>query len=152
MKVVLLKEVKKLGNSGAITTVADGYARNFLFPQGLAMPFNSPKAQKILMGVIAQKQKKQKNESQTAKFINQSKDLTLVFSAKATKTGKLYSGIGKVAIIQAIAKKYLLDLKEKNLVLEHDLKAIGEFLVPIKINEQTLTIKINIIKENEQKK
>ncbi len=152
MKVVLLEEVKELGNYGTVKTVSDGYARNFLLPQGLAVSFNSPLAQKILTGIIAQKQKKQRKDSQTAKFINQFKNITLTFPAKAAETGKLYSGIGKAAIIQAITKKYRTELKEKNLILEHDFKAIGEFLVTIKINEQTLTIKINIIKENEQKK
>lgn len=146
MQVILLKLIPKLGKAGEIKAVADGFARNFLIPQGLAIPSNSREGRKFLAEITAQQQKTEKIKNKLTVLADKFKNVQLVFLAKAAESGKLFSGIGKAEIISEINKKYNLELKEKNIVLEHNLKALGEFLVPIKINEQIINIKITIIK------
>lgn len=146
MQVILLKPVPKLGKAGEIKAVADGFARNFLIPQGLAIPSNSQEGKIILAETAAQKQKTEKVKNESAKFAEKFKNIQLIFPAKAAESGKLFSGIGKAEIISEISIKHHLELKEKNIVLEHDLKALGEFLVPIKVNGEILNVKITIIK------
>ena len=145
MKVTLLKDYKGLGKRGEQKNVSDGYAGNFLFPQKIAVPALSNQAQILqskLQKVVYDKEKIQKN---AGKLAQKAENIVLTFKAKASENGTLFAGINKEMIADEISLKLNQKFSEKDIILDHDLKKIGQFTAGIKINNQKISIKIIII-------
>jgi large subunit ribosomal protein L9 len=104
MRVLLIKDVYKLGRAGDVKKVADGFGRNFLLPQGLAVlatPGALKQADYIRKTAAAQRDRLNQELSEVAA---QLEGLKLVFPAKAGETGKLYGSITTAMIAEAIEK------------------------------------------------
>ena len=104
MKVLLLKDVKNLGKKGAVCNVADGYAQNFLFKNGLAVQA-SDKAQEIRQAEI---QKEKEEEAKRVEEANKNKvileALMVTFKAKAGKDGRMFGTISTKQVAEEIVK------------------------------------------------
>jgi large subunit ribosomal protein L9 len=132
MKVLLTKDVYKLGRAGDIKKVADGYGRNFLLPQGLAMLASA--------GALKQVDKiKSQAEIRRAEQNSELKDLashingvTLVFSAKAGDTGKLYGSITTQDVATAIQEKTRYEVKKQQIEMQ-PIRTLGEFTAHIRL-------------------
>ncbi len=105
MRVLLLKDVYKLGRAGDVKKVADGYGRNYLFPKGLAV-LATPGAlkQSDRIRASAETQRTRMNE-ELGGVAERIAGLTLVFPAKAGETGKLYGSITTAMLAEAIARE-----------------------------------------------
>jgi large subunit ribosomal protein L9 len=104
MKVLLLKDVYKLGRAGDIKKVADGYGRNFLLPQGLAVmatPGAMKQADRIRRVATEERVRLNTELGAVAERLN---GLQVIFPAKAGETGKLYGSITHLMIAEAIEK------------------------------------------------
>jgi large subunit ribosomal protein L9 len=104
MKVLLLKDVYKLGRAGDIKKVADGYGRNFLLPQGLALmatPGAIKQADRIRRVATEERVRLNQELGSVAERLN---GLQVIFPAKAGETGKLYGSITHMLIAEAIEK------------------------------------------------
>lgn len=148
MEIILVKEVRGLGQAGDKKIIADGYAANYLLPQGLAVKAGSKQAQAFEIKLASQQRRQNKEAEQLAGDLPKISNLVLEFKAKASASNTLFSGIGKNAIAQALTKRLDFPVKEKMIELEHDLKSLGEFSVSLKVNNQTLPFKIKITKED----
>jgi large subunit ribosomal protein L9 len=105
MRVLLLKDVYKLGRAGDVKKVADGYGRNYLFPKGLAVLATSgavKQADKIRAAAETQRSKLNQELGGVAEKIG---GLTLIFPAKAGETGKLYGSITTAMLAEAIQRE-----------------------------------------------
>jgi large subunit ribosomal protein L9 len=105
MRVLLLKDVYKLGRAGDVKKVADGYGRNYLFPKGLAVlatPGAVTQADKIRSAAETQRSKLNQELGGVAEKIG---GLTLVFPAKAGETGKLYGSITTAVLAEALQRE-----------------------------------------------
>jgi large subunit ribosomal protein L9 len=105
MRVLLLKDVYKLGRAGDVKKVADGFGRNYLFPKGLAVlatPGAVKQADKIRSAAETQRSKLNQELGGVAEKIA---GLTLVFPAKAGETGKLYGSITNAMLAEAIQRE-----------------------------------------------
>jgi large subunit ribosomal protein L9 len=126
MKVLLIKDVYKLGRAGDVKRVADGYGRNYLIPQGLAM-LATP-------GALKQSDKIRQKAAEKRTVLNQEmgsvadqlKDVVLTFSAKAGETGKLYGSITTQDIAEALTphaggqiKRHMVDMQPIRMLGEH---------------------------------
>jgi len=143
MKIVLLKNIPKLGIEGEIKEVKEGYAKNFLIPQGLA-----DFVTKHSMSVIkAQKTKKEKtiiqdkkNKIKYAKKLNRKK---IVISVAADEKGTLYAGLDKKSISNELKKLgYEIDIKE--IKLKETIKKIGKKKVELKIAKEKAIMTLDI--------
>ena len=118
MKVLLIKDVYKLGRAGDVKRVADGYGRNFLLPQGLAV-LATPGALARTEHIRAQANEKRailNNElGGVAEILSK---LTLTFPAKAGETGKLYGSITPVMICDAIKAQSGIEVNRRQLDFE----------------------------------
>ncbi len=105
MRVLLLKDVYKLGRAGDVKKVADGYGRNYLFPKGLAV-LATPGAlkQSDRIRATAETQRTRLNE-ELGGVAERIAGLTLVFPAKAGETGKLYGSITTAMLAEAIERQ-----------------------------------------------
>ncbi len=105
MRVLLLKDVYKLGRAGDVKKVADGFGRNYLFPKGLAVlatPGAAKQADRIRSAAETQRSKLNQELAGVAEKIG---GLTLVFPAKAGETGKLYGSITTAVLAEAIQRE-----------------------------------------------
>lgn len=132
MKVLLIKDVYKLGRAGEIKKVADGYGRNYLIPQKLAVPATDGSLR--LAETISRKateRRAQLNEelSSVAEVI---KGIVLEFAAKAGETGKLYGSVNNQMIADEIKLKYDLELDKHQIAVE-PIRSLGEYQIPVQL-------------------
>jgi len=130
MKVLLIKDVYKLGRAGDIKKVADGYGRNYLIPQKLAIPATQG-ALKLAesIGRKATERRAVLNEelSSVAEVLN---GITLNFTVKAGETGKLYGSVTTQMIADEIKANHELELDKRQIVME-PIRKLGEFKIPV---------------------
>jgi len=150
VKIILRKTVPTLGEAGDVKNVAEGYARNFLFPQGLASPATEQllaETEQFRKKRAKQKTRADSKHSQAAEAV---RDLTLVFRLKATPEGTLFAGIGPNEIVERIQRDKGVRLSEKTVHLEKHLKTVGQHEVALTLGKETLAIKIIIEAEHEK--
>jgi large subunit ribosomal protein L9 len=152
MKVLLLKDVYKLGHAGDVKKVADGYARNFLIPQRLA----------TLATVAAVKQAetlrqnaaiaRAKLNEELAGVADKLKAVTVTFAVKAGETGKLYGSVTPAQIADAIQRVSGLEVDRRN-VGHQPLRELGEYQVPVRLTTDLIpSVKVIIHREGEKLK
>jgi len=132
MKVLLLKDVYKLGRAGDVKRVADGYGRNFLLPQKLAVLATSAaitQAERIREKANIQRAIVNKEMDTVAKQLD---GLTLVFPARASETGKLYGSITTQMIGEAIQAKSGVEVARRQIDTQ-PLRVLGEYKVLIRL-------------------
>ncbi|MGW8224122.1 MAG: 50S ribosomal protein L9 [Anaerolineales bacterium] len=132
MKVLLLKDVFKLGRAGDIKRVADGYGRNFLLPQGLAVlatPGALKQVERIKTEATIQRNALNEELSEVAGQLNGTR---LSFSARASETGKLYGSITTQMIADSLSEKTGVEINRRQ-VFAQPLKSLGEHNVEIRL-------------------
>jgi large subunit ribosomal protein L9 len=149
MKVLLVKDVYKLGRAGDIKKVADGYGRNFLISQGFAV-LATPGALKQVERIKAQAEIRRNAQNEELKDIAaQIQGLTLVFPAKAGETGKLYGSITTQDIASALTEKTRFEVKRQQ-VDTQPIRALGEFTAHVRLTMDLVPeIKIIVHREGE---
>ncbi len=149
MKVLLLQDVYKLGRAGDVKKVANGYGRNYLIPQGLAvLATPGATAQSETIRVEADKQRAIVNEEMggVAEIL---KDVTLTFPARASETGRLYGSINTRMIIDAINEKIGTELTHRQ-IDSQPLRMIGEHTVNVRLTVDLIPeIKVIVHREGE---
>jgi large subunit ribosomal protein L9 len=146
MKVILLKNIDRIGNKFDQKEVADGFARNYLFPNNLAIIYTDANYQKIIKEKVNERQNNLNTVSEDK--LDKVGQLVLRFKEKANEHGKLFAQVTKKMIINEINKDHGLNLKEDDLIIDDHLKETGVFLLGIKPNYQN---KIKIIIEKDEK-
>lgn len=138
MELILKEDVANLGFKGDLVTVKDGYGRNYLIPQKLAV-IATESAKKMLAEDIKQRAHKLeriKNEAQ--ELADKVKDITLTVGAKASSTGKIFGAIGPIQIADAFEKAgYAVD--RKSIVLKDAIKELGAYTAILKLHREVTT-------------
>jgi large subunit ribosomal protein L9 len=149
MKVLLIKDVYKLGRAGDVKKVADGYGRNFLLPQKLAV-LATPGAMKTVEKV------RSKAEVQRAALNTELKDLaehingiTLAFPVKAGETGKLYGSITSQDVAAAIQEQTRYEVKRQQIDMQ-PIRELGEYKAHVRLTIDLMPeVKIVVRREGE---
>ena len=132
MKVILTKDVAKLGKSGEMKQVADGYATNFLIPQQLAVPAAGG-AYRAWQHDIASREDKRKREREEAEIAaTRIASTTLTMGVKVGEGGKLYGSINNQDIAEALGRRGITVDRHK-IDLEQPIKSLGTYKVAIKV-------------------
>lgn len=132
MKVLLLKDVYKLGRAGDVKKVAPGYGRNYLLPQGLAvLATGGMLKQADRIRVTAEKERTRLN-TELADVAEQIEGLQLTFAVKAGETGKLYGSVTPAMIAEAIAAEKDIDVDRKQLDSQ-PIKTLGVHNVHVRL-------------------
>lgn len=133
MKVVLLQDVKSLGKKGELVNASDGYARNYLFPKGLAKEANAQAMNELKN---AEQSKKYKRDTEIA-AANKAKEALegakFVIKAKAGESGKLFGSITPKELSVEIKRQKNLDIDKRKIVLKREIKTVGEYTAEIKL-------------------
>ena len=132
MKVILTQDVPKLGKSGDMKVVADGYANNFLIPQRLAVPAAGG-AYRAWQHDIASREEKRKRERDEAEIAaTRIASTTLTMGVKVGEGGKLYGSITAKDIADALGRRGIVVDRHK-IELDEPLKTLGTYKVAIKV-------------------
>lgn len=132
MKVLLIKDVYKLGHAGDIKKVANGYGRNYLIPQGLAV-LATPGALKQADRIRAEANTRRISlNKELSGLAGRIEGLRLTFASKAGETGKLYGSITNQMIAEAIAKK-IGDEIDRRQVETEPIRTLGEHVAHVRL-------------------
>lgn len=140
MKVILQQDVKSLGKKGDLVNTSDGYARNFLFPKGLAIEANAQ-----AMNDFNNKEKAKKfHKAEEVKTANELKDRlegkTFKLTAKAGANGKLFGSVTAKDVAAEIQKATGESIDKRKIAMQ-DIKAFGTVQAEIKVY-QGITAKV----------
>lgn len=130
MKVILLREVPKLGKTGDVKNVSDGYARNFLLPHGLAELATDAKLASLdrRMAERAIRDEREKKHYET--LSTELGEIVFSFALKAGERGQAFGSVSRENIVQALKEKGIV-IEKSWIELEHGIKATGEHIVTI---------------------
>ena len=145
MKVILTKDVDKIGKTGEMKTVADGFATNYLIPQKLAVPASGG-AYRAYQHDIASREDKRKREREEAEIAaTRIASTTLTMGVKVGEGGKLYGSINNQDIAEALGRRGITVDRHK-IDLENPIKSLGTYTVAIKVYSG-MTPEVTIIVE-----
>ncbi len=145
MKVMLKQDVKAIGKKNEIHEVSDGYARNYLFPRGLAIQADAS-AVNIVKSKEEAKQHHAKQELDAANAIAAKLENKQVdFKAKAGQGGRLFGSITAKEIAAELTKLAGTEIDKRKIVLDADIKAFGTYNVDVKIYPQVIAhVKVSV--------
>jgi large subunit ribosomal protein L9 len=147
MKVLLKQDIENIGFAGEVHKVSDGYGRNYLLPQGLAV-VASPGMMK--QAVVWRKKAEARREEMRAEFEALSKkieDVTLTFTARAGETGKLYGSVTTTQIADDLNERLGTDIDRRKVGIE-PLRQLGEHKVVVRLSGD-FQPELTVIIENE---
>lgn len=135
MKVILNKDVKHLGEEGDTKVVADGYARNFLFPRKLALPY-TPAVVKLFEGRKAEiEARKAQKRADAASDKEKIEALNLSIAVPASATGKLYGAVSTQTVVDLLAKEGFEYERKRIEIPGVTIKTTGKYKVNVKLYE-----------------
>jgi len=151
MKVMLIKDVYKLGRAGDVKKVADGYGRNFLIPQGLAV-LATPGALRQVERIRSQAEIRRTEQNEELKGLaDEIEGVVLTFAAKAGETGKLYGSITTQNVADALQEKIRYEVKRHQIDTQ-PIRDLGEFTAHVRLTVDLVPeIKIIVHREGETK-
>lgn len=148
MKVLLLKDVYNVGRAGDVKKVADGYARNFLIPQKMAVLATAGAMTHVeRIKASAEKQRQLLNE-EMAGLAEKIQGLELLFKAKVGESGKLFGSITQQMVAEAISEKIGAEV-DRHRVESQPLREVGEHMVKIRLTFDLIP-EVKVVIENEE--
>jgi len=146
MKVILKADVKGQGKKGQLVNVSDGFARNFLFPKGLAMEANTANVNELKQNEAAAAHKLKVQREDAQKLREQLKTVSVKVLAKGGTGGRLFGSITSREISDALKEQFGVDVDRRSIVLDEPLKSFGVYDVKVKLFEDvSAMMKVELI-------
>lgn len=145
MKVILTKDVNKIGRKGELLEVSDGYGRNYLIARGLAEEATEGKLRELAEKQKTQKVKEDKKLTTAQETKKKIGGKTVTIKVNAGEGGKLFGSVTTSQIAEAIAAQYGTSVDKKDVKLDETVKQAGSYPVKIKLHagvEAELTLKV----------
>lgn len=145
MNVILLEPVDNLGEAGDLVKVRPGYARNFLIPQGLALPATSAN-QKELQARLMQRAKQLSERKGDAERLKELLgDASVEIKVKAGEE-RIYGSVGSRDIAAALQAAFDVELDRRKIDLPEPIKMLGEYVVPYRPHpDVTIELKLSVV-------
>ncbi len=147
MKIYLLTDIERVGIAGEIINVANGYARNFIFPQKMGVEVTPANEAFYISKAKSVEERKAVIATKTSMLAEKISGLVLKISHKAHDDGKLYGAVSAAEIMELLAKADVTVAKNQ-IILDKSIKEVGLFEVTIKLsNKLQPKIKLKVIAE-----
>lgn len=146
MNVILLQDVRALGKAGEIVKVSDGYARNMLFPKGLAKEATAGniKALENKKAAEAERKAEQKAEAEKIKAALETEVITL--KSKGGDGGRLFGAVTNADVAAAIKEQKGIEIDKKKISIPSPIKTAGEHTADIKLfTDVSVSVKVNVV-------
>ena len=146
MKVILLKDIRKLGKKDDVVEVSDGYARNFLLPKKMGVEANAENMAKLQAQNSSKQFKKDTEKEEAQKLAEKMNKISLRIQVKAGENGKIFGGVTAKEIAENLKKEYSIEIDKKKVLLPETIKNLGTFTVEIKLYEGIIAkLKLNVV-------
>jgi large subunit ribosomal protein L9 len=150
MRVIFLKDVEKVGKKFEVKEVKDGYARNFLLPQGLAKPATKEALEWLGVQKEIQEKKAEDDLKKAQELASSLDDLEVAISVKTGDADQLFESVTAQKISEKL-KEMGFDIKKSQIGLEEPIKEIGEFPIKIKLEHNLeVEIRVEVIKSEQE--
>lgn len=149
MEIILKKDVTGLGYANDVVTVKDGYANNYLIPQGFAI-MATKSTKKINEENLRQKAfKEQKNRQEAEVVAKALENTSLKIGAKAAESGKIYGSVNAIQISEALNSQYKMDIDRKKIHVDGEaIKELGNYTAKINLYKDIqVEIKFEVVAE-----
>ena len=133
MKVILKQDVKGKGKKGQAVNVADGYARNFLFPKNLAVPATADNINAMQIKEKARLAQIEREKAEANETAAKLQGVTVKIPAKAGSGGKLFGAVTSKEISEALEKQHGIIIEKNKIVQSEPIKTFGTFEVKCKL-------------------
>lgn len=147
MKVILKQDVESVGTIGDIVEVKNGYARNYLIPQGIALeatPSNLKRIEQEKKTLELQKNREKKAAEQLANKLN---NVSVTISVSVGEEDKLFGSVTSQDIVDALKEKGF-EIDKRKVILDEPIKVLGIYSVPIKLHSDVeAKVKVWVVKK-----
>ena len=148
MEIILLKDVEKLGYKHDVVTVKNGYGRNYLIPQGMAVianATNKEKLEKILADIEAKEAAKLDEYKALAEKLE---GQTLKIGVKAGTSGKIFGSVTNLQVANALVEQYEAEVERKKIILDESIKQVGTYEVVLQLHKEVAaTMNMELVAE-----
>ncbi|NLK21773.1 MAG: 50S ribosomal protein L9 [Epulopiscium sp.] len=145
MKIILIQDVKKHGKKGDVINVSDGYAKNYLIPQGLGIEATKASINDLNLKNQAENKKKEEELNMASKLKDELTNKVVIIPVKAGEGGKLFGSVNSKEIALATKEQLKFKLDKKKIQLDEPIRTLGNHMVPIKLHPKVtaqLTVKV----------
>ena len=147
MKVILLEDVRNVGRKFEVKEVSDGYARNFLFVNGLAESATPGALKKLEAQKVEHEKADHELHTRLTEIARKITDTKLEFELAADKTGALFGSVNKESILKALREHGLITKERVDIDLKYPIKEAGEYKVPIDLKKGVSATPTVIVKK-----
>lgn len=148
MEIILLKNLRTLGDKHDVVTVKNGYGRNYLIPKGLAVLANKPNMAKLDDLIAREKAEEDKKVEEYKQLLEKLTDKTLKIGVKSGTSGKIFGSITNIQIANALRDQLDVDIPRKKISLDEEIKEIGTYQATVKLHDQVSgEISFELVKE-----
>lgn len=133
MKVFLKHDVPGVGKANEVKDVSNGYARNYLFPRGLAVPATQGRIKAAENFEETQQQREERERERSLKIAEQLLATPLTFKVKAGETGRLYGSITSADVADKLAQLLGMEFDKRWLKLDRPIRDVGNHVVEVKL-------------------
>ena len=146
MEIILLADVDNLGHKDDIVSVKQGYGRNYLIPQGLAI-LATPSARKVLAENLKQRAHKEaKLKAEAEELAAKLAEVKLTIGAKTSSTGKIFGSVNSIMIAESLKEKGF-DIDRKKIVVK-EVKEVGSYSASIKLHRDVkVDVEFEVVSE-----
>jgi large subunit ribosomal protein L9 len=149
MEVILLKDVRRLGSAGDVKRVADGYARNYLIPRGLAVLATEGAKRQAEERAAAWAKGRQEDRSEAVAQAAELEDVELVFAERAGESGRLYGSVSGADIAERLEAKLGMTVDRRRVVLDEPIKQVGTHSVEVNLHSD-VSINVTVVVEAQE--
>ena len=146
MKIILLKDVPKLGKKFDIKNASDGHALNLLIPQGLAIVATPDAVKRVELQKKQEETEKKIHEELLAENLKGLSEVTLTIVAKANPKGHLFAGLHAEAIAAELQKQTRLQVDPSYIQIKQPIKEVGEHIIEVRAAGKSAKFKLVIEK------
>jgi large subunit ribosomal protein L9 len=144
MKVLLLADVRGQGKKGEVVNVADGYARNYLFPRKLAVEVTPAVIAELKAQEEANARRIEKERAEARELAQKLQAIVVKINAASGEGGKLYGAVTSKDIAEALQEQHGIAVDRRKIELASDIKACGKYTIDVKLYPE-ITGKINLV-------
>lgn len=146
MKVILTQDVKKVGKKGEVLEVKDGYARNALFPKGLAVEANAVNLNQRMLEQKSEDKRKQQELAEAQAIADKINDKEVKLLVKTGEGGKVFGSVTSKEIAETIEKEFGVKIDKKKIQLKEAIKGLGGQKVVIKLHAKVVaTVQVMVV-------
>ena len=147
MEIILLDKIDNLGNVGDVVTVKPGYARNYLFPKGLAV-----RSSKRNIAFVEEKRKNielkiAKEEQASQAIFDSLKNVEILIEVEVGENDKLFGSVTAMDLQKALYEQNI-EIEKQDILLDNPIKSLGAYDIPIKVTSSLKqNIKVSVVKK-----